>query len=250
MAWDDEDLVEGPVPRWYQIAERLRTALDKGEFAAGDLLPSEAQLNRRFGTSRTTARAALDHLEHLGLVKRGSGRGTVVQPPTVEQPLNALTSFGEDMRARGLLPSYGKPEVAVTKADFDVASALGISRGTRVATLERLLVADAQPIATSQSWLSPRVVRPTAAALAGLRSATSLYRWLESQPRVSITRGTEQISASTADAVLAERLGIARGDAVLVASRTALAADGTPVEYVIRRYRADRYRYRLEVKRP
>lgn len=250
MAWDDEDLVEGPIPRWYQIAQRLQTALDKGEFVAGDLLPSESHLNRRFGISRTTARAALDHLENLGLVQRASGRGTVVQPPTVEQPLNALTSFGEDMRARGFVPGYGEPETKLVKAGLDVAAALGLPGGAKVATIHRVLLADGEPIASSRSWLSPRVVEPTAAALAGLRRSTSLYRYLEDEHGVSIYKGSEQISATTADPVLARHLRIAPGDAVLVAWRTALTAAGMPVEHVHRWYRADRYRYRLEVRRP
>lgn len=250
MAWDDEDLMEGPVPRWYQIAQRLQIALDKGEFTTGDLLPSESQLNRRFGISRTTARSALDHLENLGLVERGSGRGTIVRPATVEQPLNALTSFGEDMRARGVVPSYGEPKVVIATAGIDVATALGITGGTKVATIERLLVADGEPIAASRSWLSPRVVAPTPATLADLRTSASLYRWLESFCGVLISRGTEQISASVADEALARQLHIAPGDPLLIAWRTALTAEGTPVEHVCRRYRADRYRYRLEVKRP
>jgi GntR family transcriptional regulator len=250
VAWDDEDLIEGPIPRWYQLAQRLHTALDKGEFTAGDRLPSEAQLNRRFGTSRTTSRAALDHLEQLGLVERGSGRGTIVRPPTVVQPLNALTSFGEDMRARGLTPGYGAAHVEIAAAGLDVATALGVAGGTKVITIQRLLVADGEPIASSRSWLSPHMVTPTAATLAELRPLTSLYRWLEGQRGVSIARGSEQISASIADPNLADDLNIAVGAPVLVAWRTALTAEGTPVEHVCRRYRADRYRYRLEVQRP
>ena len=33
MSWDDEELTTGPVPLWFQIADRLRTAVEKGEFA-------------------------------------------------------------------------------------------------------------------------------------------------------------------------------------------------------------------------
>lgn len=242
--------MDGPVPRWYQIAQRLQTALDKGEFTAGDLLPSEAQLNRRFGTSRTTARSALDHLEKLGVVDRASGRGTIVRPATVEQPLNALTSFGEDMRARGVVPSYGHPRVAVAEAGIDVATALGLTGGAKVATIERVLSADGEPIVVSKSWLSPRFVAPTPAVLADLRTSTSLYRWLESACGVRITRGTEQISAGVADDEVAEQLHVAVGDPLLIAWRTAVTAEGSAVEHVCRRYRADRYRYRLEVHRP
>jgi len=101
MSWDVGDLERGPVPLWFQVSERLRAAIARGEFVVGDALPSESVLNRRFGISRTTARAALDQLEVDGLITRGSGRGSIVVPPRVEQPLNLLASFAEDMKARG-----------------------------------------------------------------------------------------------------------------------------------------------------
>ncbi|MDT5324348.1 MAG: GntR family transcriptional regulator, partial [Mycobacterium sp.] len=44
MAWDDLDLDSGPVPLWFQIRERLRDAVEQGEFAPGDALPPESML--------------------------------------------------------------------------------------------------------------------------------------------------------------------------------------------------------------
>ena len=89
MAWDDEDLQRGPIPLWFQIKERLREAIQRGEFAPGDALPPESALNRRFGISRTTARAALDSLEHDGLVSRRSGHGSIVRSGA-RQPAHEL----------------------------------------------------------------------------------------------------------------------------------------------------------------
>src|SRR3954470_6803894 len=126
MSWDDEDLTTGPVPLWFQIADRLRTAVDKGEFLPGDRLPPESALERRFGVSRTTARAAMEQLAHDGLITRKSGTGSIVQPRRVDQPLNLLASFAEDMRARGLVPGYRTLQVKRTAATADVASELGI----------------------------------------------------------------------------------------------------------------------------
>src|SRR6266851_5454848 len=102
MKWNTQDLDAGPVPLWAQIADRLRTAVEAGVFCPGDKLPGEADLNRRFGVSRTTARAALDRLEQEGRIMRRSGRGSIVLPPRVERPLNLLSSFAEDMHNCGL----------------------------------------------------------------------------------------------------------------------------------------------------
>jgi GntR family transcriptional regulator len=250
MSWDDEDLASGPVPLWFQIAERLRTAVEKGEFLPGDRLPPESALERRFGVSRTTARAAMEQLVHEGLITRKSGKGSTVQPRRVDQPLNLLASFSEDMRARGLVPSYRTLRVKRAAATSDVASELGIDRGERVVCIERLLLADGTPLATSTSWLPPWVTAagrlPTTARL----DSGSLYEWLDVECGARIAAGTEFIEAGVADADVASLLEISKSSPVLRAARTARTVDGRAVEYAVLHYRADRYRFRVDMVRP
>lgn len=239
------------MPLWHQLAERLRNAIDKDEFGEGDALPSESALNRQFGVSRTTARAALDHLEHEGLIVRRSGRGSIVLAPRVDQPLNLLASFTEDMRARGLNPSYHVFTVKVVRARAEVAACFGVERSSRVVMIKRLLCADERPIALSVSWLAPGILQgrkvPT---VAELEAAGSLYDWLEREYAVRIAAGSQFIEAAGADRELAERLQVPVGHPLLVARRTARTAGGTAVEYVVTHYRADRYRFKVELVRP
>jgi GntR family transcriptional regulator len=250
MRWDERDLDEGPVPLWFQIRERLRTAIAEGEFASGDTLPPESALMQRFGVSRTTARAALNRLTSDGLVKRKAGRGTTVLPPKVDQPLNLLASFSEDMKARGLAPSYRTLDVAVVRLPGEAASALGVNRGTRAVCVDRLLLADGVPIASSQSWLEPGVVPPRARPEKATLDGTSLYRWIEDTTGVRIARGEEYIEAGIAGAAIGGRLDVAPDSPVLIARRLSRAIDSQPVEYVVLHYRADRYRFRVELARP
>lgn len=250
MPWDERDLDKGPVAMWFQIAGRLRDDIEKGAFQPGDLLPPESALIRRFGVSRTTARSALDQLEAESLITRQSGKGSIVQPPRVDQPLNLLSSFAEDMKARGLSPSYRTLGVSSVRAPSEVASNLELSRGRRVTVIDRLLCGDGSPLALSRSWISPAV-------LAGHRPPTvdeldqgSLYRWLEDKCGFRVSAGDEFIEAALADEFLAEALGIVPGDPVLRARRRSRSADGQAVEYVTMDYRADRYRFRVELVRP
>ena len=249
MTWDGEDLIEGPVPLWFQIAERLRTAVDKGEFWEGDRLPSESELGGRFGVSRTTARAALDSLESDGLITRRSGRGSIVLPPRVIVPPALMASFTEDMHSRGLAPSYGPTQVRVETTSRELSRALDLAKPAKVVRIERVLYADQLPIAVSTSWLSPRVLParrpPRPDDLTG-----SLYQWLEHAADTRLVSGREEIRADTADADLASQLDVSVGSPVLAATRIARDANGLPIEYADRRYRADRYRYTVESVRP
>jgi GntR family transcriptional regulator len=249
MTWDIENLADGPLPLWCQIADRLRTSIVNGEFKPGDALPSEARLNERFGVSRTTARASLDRLEQEGLIRRRSGKGSIVVSPRVEQPLNLLASFSEDMRRRGLAPAYATHSAEFAPAPAEVAEAFGVEAATRVFQIVRLLKADGAPMAMSESWISPAVLEASAPPRAADFDDGSLYVWLEKNRQAKIVGGHEFIEAAKATRRLADHLEIAAGAPLLVARRRSHAADGTPVEYAIVHYRADRYRFRVDLVR-
>ncbi|ATU92768.1 hypothetical protein BLM14_14875 [Phyllobacterium zundukense] len=243
--WHETDLVEGPVPMWSQIAERLRRAIEDGTFRPGAVLPGEAELNRRFGVSRTTSRAALDHLETEGLIKRKSGRGSIVIEPRVTRPLNRLSSFSQDMRVRGLQPGYNTRSLQLTIASPAVAAELKLAPNSPVLEIDRVLLADASPMATSLTYLAPAVFErsglPTVADLDG----GSLYAWLKDVAGIALTGGHEKIEGAIADAATARSLGLKQPAAVLVCHRTSWALANLPVEHVILRYRADRYSFHV-----
>lgn len=69
------------------VAERLRKQIAAGEIAAGDTLPSEAQLMKQMGVSRPTLREAMRVLESEGLLKlgRGARSGASVLVPSIER---------------------------------------------------------------------------------------------------------------------------------------------------------------------
>jgi len=245
-----DKLEPGPVPLWFQIAERLRAAVAKGEFSPGDRLPSETELNGLYGVSRTTARSALDRLEQEGLITRRAGRGSIVLPPRVDQPLKTFAGFADEMRSRGLTPRYDTRSVGLLPATQNVAQSLRVRIDSPVIAVERLLYADEFPMAISQSWLSPDVLKgrlpPTRAEL----NNGSLYAWIEKYCGVRIEGGEEFVQAENADERIARSLEIEIGTATLVAHRLARSATRAPVEFVIIRYRADRYRFGVEWRRP
>jgi DNA-binding GntR family transcriptional regulator len=61
-----------------RIAEDLRRQITSGELAPGQRVPSEAELMRRYGVSRGTARQGLALLEAAGLMTAVHGKGRFV----------------------------------------------------------------------------------------------------------------------------------------------------------------------------
>ncbi|EIQ02068.1 transcriptional regulator [Opitutaceae bacterium TAV1] len=89
--------------KYQQIVDSLKDRILAGDYGAGQRLPSESALVKRFGVSRPTAARALKELVLSGLVERRAGAGSFV----VEKPLAAA-----GQRQLGLLiPQWETTEI-------------------------------------------------------------------------------------------------------------------------------------------
>ncbi len=84
-----------------ELAASIRQDILLGTYSEGERL-SEARLCETHSVSRTPVRLALRLLEREGLVRRGTGRGYLVQSPTIEDILQAVKVRGhlESLAAR------------------------------------------------------------------------------------------------------------------------------------------------------
>lgn len=74
-----------PTPPYGQIAGKLRAAIEAGQYAPGDPLPSEKTLEQTYGVARETARRAMAALRESGHAVTIPGRGSYV-PPDYKPP--------------------------------------------------------------------------------------------------------------------------------------------------------------------
>ncbi len=101
----------------------------------------------------------------------------------------------------------------------------------------------------SESWLSAEALGACPPPTPEDLDKGSLYAWLAKRCGVQIAGAKEFVEAATADSAMARRLHVAPGSALLVAKRRSHAEDGTPVEYAVMHYRADRYRFSIDLTR-
>lgn len=237
---------KGTVPLYQQLADRLRRKIAAGEYAVGAQLPSEEDLCREFGVSRITVRAALTQLADAHLLHRHRGKGTFVAAPPVEHQLIRLTDFVEDMTAAGMHATSRVLLLREEPAPDAVAVALGLLPGTPVVRLDRQRFADGTPIAVDTSYLPLRFGH----LLDDTRLAEeTIYEQLERRYGIVIDAGTFVVEAAHAPEPVARALGVRKGTAALLVHRTARTETGEAVFYQERHYRADRVRFRLELRR-
>ena len=125
---------DSPIPLYHQIERALLTLIREQNLSAGQKLPAEPELARRFGVTRTTVRSALERLVQQGVLSRQQGRGTFVVDPSPAQTISRtftlilpnsahslylliLGGAEQEARARGL-----QVVVALSQSDAALAS--------------------------------------------------------------------------------------------------------------------------------
>ena len=233
------------LPLYQQLYEVLRAQISSGAWRPGDMLPTENSLLDQYQVSRSTVRQALDALVQEGLIYRERGRGTFVAHPTVQQGLVRIVSFTEDMRQRGFKPSTEVLSAELIPANDDLAKVLDIEAGDELARIERLRLADGEPMSIEISHL---VHRYCPGILQHDYARNSLREMLERAYGVRIERATQAILAVNASAEIARRLSIQPKSAVLHIERVSLSQYGVPVEFLRIYHRGDRYVLYNELK--
>jgi len=230
---------ENRQPLYQQLQRALRDAIDRQILAPDDALPAERDLAEEFAVSRITVRKALDGLVSEGLLTRRHGAGTFVAG-RVEKNFSKLTSFSEDMIARGRKPHSAWLSRAEGSVTPEEALTLGLSPGTRVYRFNRIRSADGAPMAIEYATV-PAFCLPSANAV-----QESLYMALERngyRPK----RALQRLRAVLFTAKQAELLEAKEKDAGLLVERRGFLADGRAVEFSQSFYRADTYDFVSEL---
>jgi GntR family transcriptional regulator len=226
------------LPLYSQLYEILRGNISSDEWRPGDMIPPESELIDRYQVSRTTVRQVLDMLVSEGLIFRQQGRGTFVAHPTVEQTLVRIISFTDDMRQRGFEPSTQVLFSGLIPAPPDIAEKLQIEPGDELARLDRLRLADGEPMSIEESFL---VHRYCPGILNGDYVSNPLRVALERDYGVRWLHAKQVIRAVLTPDHLKDLLSTGSPSAMLFIERVSFSQQNIPVEFLRIYYRADRY---------
>lgn len=226
-------------PKYQLLLAQLRERIDGLEIGAP--VPSERALAEESGVSRMTARRALAELEREGRLRREVGRGSFVCRPAVTLPLQ-LTSFSEDMRARGLEPSSRVLSIS-TEAAGELAPLFAVDASTPITRICRVRLANGRPMAIERTSLLSAAAPSIAAA--DLENA-SLYETLESEHDVVFDAGEQHIRAGLISPADADELDTTAGAAALELVRTS-SRSGTVIEHTVSIYPGDRFELSAQI---
>jgi len=240
-----EQLTDGPVPLYYQIAGKIRSNIVAGDFPPGSQLPTEIKLAQRYGVSRPTIRNAKDLLAKEGLVSSVKGSGCFVnnqaawknQPPTVNN-LNDVFHYGSKM-------SFKIHSCGIVSSSEEINRKLNTPDDRFVFQIKGVRWYRGLPISCANYYLPYRF--GSRIPLEKLDENPFIPQ-LEKMAGIKVIEGVQNISLGRADDQVARHLGLQTGDAVITVKSIYFDENQQPVEYLITNYR-EALPYSIRVKR-
>ncbi|MEU0567436.1 GntR family transcriptional regulator [Nonomuraea sp. NPDC005983] len=230
------------LPKYQHVRGLLVAEIDL--LQPDEALPQERELAERYGISRATVRQALQLLTEEGRVYSVRGKGTFVARQRISKD-PVLTSFSEDMLARGLQPGSRLLSAEEVPAPATTARALEIEEGTPVYRIVRIRLADFLPMCLETLHLPARLFPK----LLDQDLEGSLYRVMETRYNTRVSGADQDLTATVLTKLQAELLGVPARSPALRAMRISVDTRGRLVEEAESLYRADRYNFHLVIRR-
>src|SRR5262245_46223576 len=211
--------------------QRLQADLAQliGNTPPGQRLLNEPELAKKMGVSRATLREAMRTFETQGIIRRRQGSGTYVvgKVPVIDAGLEVLESLDMMARRMNLEIAVSDLQIEQVDADEETANGLGVSEGTSLTRVRRVIRADGRPAAYLIDIL-PESILP-ASDLPSNFSGSVLDFLLTRGDKLAVSRAV--ISATNAPADVAKPLEIQRDDVLLVFTSQLSDVKGALVDY-------------------
>jgi GntR family transcriptional regulator len=231
-------------PLYVQAVEALRALLHSGEYTPGDRMPSELELSQRLGISRPTLREALRLLEDEGAIQRRHGVGTFMSSPRpiIESGLEVLESVERQALRIGLsteMADLRLEERAATPVELEQ---LGLVLPTSVTVIERVIVADALPVAFLSDCVPVHYLRrdDLPKSFKG-----SVLDFLIERGWPTLAYSRTELAPESADGILMQNLHLGRASALLRLDAQLYATDGRVVDYSVSHFVSGHFRFHV-----
>ncbi|NIF93463.1 MULTISPECIES: histidine utilization repressor [Burkholderia] len=201
-------------PAYQEIKDFILARIHAGEWAEGDLVPSENELARDFKVARMTVNRALRELTAEQVLTRVQGAGTFVARPKYESTLVAIRSISDEIAARGHRYQGQVLELLTLEADEALADELQVAVGASLFLSTMLHFENDEPVQLEQRWVNPAVAG--AYAQQDFTAVTPAQYLMRVAP---LQRVEYRIEAAAPDREMRERLAMGEAEPCLVLHR-------------------------------
>lgn len=239
-----EELSE-PIPKYYQIYEKLLDQIKNGKFEEFDRFYSDTELVEKFNVSRGTIRESVKLLIQQGYLVREQGKGTFVTKPKIEQDSEKLMGFTELMKKNNIEPAAKIVKKEIVDPPLKLIKLVNIDEDDSLVNIVRVRYGDDQPLIIERSYFDSDLFEPI---FDFDLEANSIYELLYSYTDTRLGEAKQQISAVSAGEEEVDLLGVALNDALLLMKRMINTKDGNFFQYSEDMYRSDRINFGTTTK--
>jgi DNA-binding GntR family transcriptional regulator len=232
------------------VARELAEGMASGRYPVGSLLPTEMELSRQYGASRQTIRAAMQELQHLGLVSRRKHVGTRVEAAQPSGGFNQTLASLDDLVQHAATHSRVVRAVDAVVADLELAKELNCAAGTKWLRVSEIRLEDdkaRRPLCLTDVYFD--ATYSELKELVPKSPKTLISTMIETRYGRRAAEVHQSIRAVTLSPAQSADLAALPGSPALKVTRRYLDKAGVAFEVSITTYPADRYTFSMKLKR-
>ncbi|WP_171051899.1 GntR family transcriptional regulator [Alteribacter natronophilus] len=224
---------------YMKVVNQLKMDLKTRVLPPDMKLPSEPELAKKLGVSRTTLREALVILESENIVKRVHGKGTYVRGQAlIESGIEELSSISELIIQNGKEPGTSMYTQETVNASEEERTRFKLKSGEKVKAIRRIRTADGDPVVYCKDTLP--------ASLFGKNhqfSDESLFSDLENAAGIEVDYAVSKIKSRGYVPEVSDALNCTGDMSLLVLSQMHFDTKNRPVLYSINYFRSDLFSF-------
>lgn len=233
------------IPYYHQLKEQLKMYFEENNLNEGEQIPSEAELCRTYGVSRTVVRQAITDLVNEGLLFRQKGKGTfIARQKIIGSLMQNLNGFYKDMMVKEFKTRSEILDFSIVDAPKKIAYRLQREAGEKLFKIDRLRFVNDEPIVYVISYipysLCPELINEDLAN-------QSLYAVMEEKFNLKIASSRRSIEAVGATEEIATLMDIEHCAPIFLLKSISYLDNGMPVEYYEAKHRGDRIGFEVEL---
>lgn len=240
------NVTRDPIPLYFQIQKIIRTQIEAGQFEAGQKIPSEIELCRKYNVSRITMKRALENLVGEGFLYRKRGKGTFVTEK--EHQVRSFSLMGPlgAIFCTGQVAELYWAEIQIVPSPEIVKKFFSLNQHGRVVQVKRVRGFDELPAIYSMNYLS--MDKGTIIQVEDLKTH-SMCEIIEQKLGLLIHVVHQTMQAVSPTEEVCKALSIDFSTPVLYIRSTMFGEGGLPLNLTESYLRGDKFKYYFEFNR-
>jgi len=225
------------IPLYIQLKEKLLKDIKKN-YKPGDIIPTEAKLEKEYEVSRITVRKAIEQLENDNIIEKKQGKGTFVKEQKILYDANSIGSLTQRLSKQNHQLTTKSIEYEIIEGEHYVKDLL---KCDTLLCIKRFRVLNDVPFALMLNYLDIQKV-PN---LEKNFNNESLYSFLKNEYEIEFYNAEETVEAKDASREESLKLGIKEESSLLSLHRLSFDKDNNPVEYSDIVIKANMYKHKI-----